>query len=152
MIMRHLAVTYAPAFQRLYRAFLGVLLILDPLWRVLGPRRTQRLLLAVEKPTKSLIFDCRMCGACILGQTGMSCPMNCPKNIRNGPCGGVRANGHCEVRPDMRCVWVEAWRGCRTMRNETAIMTVQPALDHRLKGRSSWVADLERRRAERSAS
>ncbi len=150
--MRHLAVTYAPAFQRLYRAFLGLLLMLDPLWRILGPRRTLRLLLAIEKPTKSLIFDCRMCGACILGQTGMSCPMNCPKSIRNGPCGGVRANGHCEVRPDMRCVWVEAWRGCRNMQNETAIMAVQPALDHRLKGRSSWVVDLERRRAERTAS
>jgi hypothetical protein len=36
----------------------------------------------------------------------MSCPMNCPKSIRNGPCGGVRLNGHCEIKPEMRCVWV----------------------------------------------
>ena len=41
----------------------------------------------------------------------MSCPMNCPKNLRNGPCGGVRENGHCEVKPEMKCVWVQAWEG-----------------------------------------
>nr|WP_245947992.1 methylenetetrahydrofolate reductase C-terminal domain-containing protein [Halomonas montanilacus] len=29
-----------------------------------------------------------MCGQCILSSTGMSCPMNCPKSLRNGPCGG----------------------------------------------------------------
>ena len=52
-----------------------------------------------------------MCGQCVLSSTGMSCPMNCPKTLRNGPCGGVRANGHCEVKPEMRCVWVEAYRG-----------------------------------------
>ena len=149
--MRYIAVTYAPAFQRLYHAFLRLLFLLDPLWRALGQKPTRRLLLAIEKPTKSALFDCRMCGACILGQTGLSCPMNCPKNIRNGPCGGVRANGHCEVKPDMRCVWVEAWRGSRNMRDTDAIMTVQPAYDQRLKGRSSWFADLERRRAERTA-
>ena len=67
----------------------------------------------VEKAVKGLLFDCRMCGQCVLSSTGMSCPMNCPKSLRNGPCGGVRANGNCEVKPDMRCVWVEAYRGSR---------------------------------------
>ncbi len=28
-----------------------------------------------------------------------------------GPAGGVRADGNCEVKPDMKCVWVEAYRG-----------------------------------------
>jgi hypothetical protein len=65
----------------------------------------------VEKHVKGLIFDCRMCGQCVLSSTGMSCPMNCPKQLRNGPCGGVRANGNCEVEPDMPCVWVQAWEG-----------------------------------------
>ena len=71
----------------------------------------------------------------------MSCPMNCPKSLRNGPCGGVRANGHCEVDPQMICVWVEAVAGSRRMRaGDAAIEVVQFALDQRRQGRSSWLA------------
>jgi hypothetical protein len=70
----------------------------------------------------------------------MSCPMNCPKTLRNGPCGGVRANGNCEVKPDMRCVWVEAFEGSQRMREgKDAIRVVQIAVDRRLQGRSSWL-------------
>jgi hypothetical protein len=66
--------------------------------------------------------------------------MNCPKNLRNGPCGGVRANGHCEVKPEMRCVWVEAFEGSERMREgKAAIRVVQLAVDRRLEGRSSWL-------------
>ena len=32
---------------------------------------------------------CRMCGQCALPVTGYACPMTCPKQLRNGPCGGV---------------------------------------------------------------
>ena len=59
-----------------------------------------------EKITKGIVFDCKMCGDCVLHSTGMTCPMTCPKNLRNGPCGGVLANGHCEIVPEMMCVWV----------------------------------------------
>ena len=38
-----------------------------------------------------------MCGQCVLHSTGMTCPMTCPKTLRNGPCGGVREDGDCEV-------------------------------------------------------
>ena len=62
-----------------------------------------------EELGKRALFDCQMCGQCILHSTGMTCSMTCPKNLRNGPCGGVRSNGHCEVKPEMRCVWVEAY-------------------------------------------
>jgi hypothetical protein len=81
-----------------------------------------------------------MCGQCILSSTGMSCPMNCPKGMRNGPCGGVRADGHCEVYPEMPCVWVEAWEGSQAMRHGERILHAQHPVDHRLKGRSSWLA------------
>ncbi len=69
----------------------------------------------------------------------MSCSMNCPKSIRNGPCGGVGADGYCEVIPTMRCVWVEAWKGAGQMKNGGDIVTIQIAVDHRLKGKSSWL-------------
>ena len=94
----------------------------------------------VEKFSKEFLFDCKMCGQCALSSTGMSCSMNCPKNLRNGPCGGVRANGNCEVKPDMRCVWVEAFEGSeRMVEGAKAIRVVQIAVDRRLEGTSSWL-------------
>jgi hypothetical protein len=64
--------------------------------------------------------------------------MNCPKSLRNGPCGGVRADGCCEVYPSMPCVWVKAYEGSRRMTGD-AIAAVQPPIDHRLKGSSAWL-------------
>ena len=84
---------------------------LDPLFARVGYDRIERPVALAESAIKGLIFDCRMCGQCVLSSTGMSCPMNCPKELRNGPCGGVRPGGFCEVRPEMRCVWVLAWQG-----------------------------------------
>ena len=69
----------------------------------------------------------------------MSCPMNCPKSIRNGPCGGVRLDGHCEVKPEMRCVWVEAWRGSQQMLEADTIKQVQLPLNNLFKDSSSWL-------------
>jgi hypothetical protein len=94
----------------------------------------------VEKAVKGLLFDCRMCGQCVLSSTGMSCPMNCPKTLRNGPCGGVRSDECCEVKPDMKCVWVEAYRGSKRIAGGIeAMSTIQFAVDHRQQGRSSWL-------------
>jgi hypothetical protein len=66
--------------------------------------------------------------------------MNCPKTLRNGPSGGVRDDGTCEVKPDMRCVWVEAYHGSERIPGGVAAMTkAQLAVDQRLNGRSSWL-------------
>ncbi len=77
--------------------------------------------------------------------------MNCPKSIRNGPCGGVRLNGHCEVKPEMRCVWVAAWRGNQQMRNSEAIRQVQIPVNHLLKGSSSWLRVVQEEHAVHSS-
>jgi hypothetical protein len=105
-----------------------------------GYERLERPVAVVERAVKGVLFDCRMCGQCVLSSTGMACPMNCPKGLRNGPCGGVRADGSCEVEPKMRCVWVEAYRGSlRIPGGVDAMRAVQVAVDQRLQGRSSWL-------------
>ena len=94
----------------------------------------------VEKFVKEILFDCQMCGNCILSSTGMSCPMNCPKGIRNGPCGGVREDGGCEVYHDMPCVWVLAFEGNEKINGD--IKKLQPILNHTDIGSSSWLKEV----------
>jgi methylenetetrahydrofolate reductase (NADPH) len=62
------------------------------------------LVIKSEKWFKELLFDCKMCGQCVLSHTALICPMNCPKGLRNGPCGGT-LDGKCEVIPERECVW-----------------------------------------------
>ncbi len=137
--LRFWSVRHARGLESAYAAFERFLLALAPIAARIGHGRLERPVAAVEGAVKSALFDCRMCGRCILSSTGMSCPMNCPKGLRNGPCGGVRANGGCEVYPDMPCVWVQAWEGSRLMAEGERIRSVQPPVDHRLKGSSSWL-------------
>jgi hypothetical protein len=82
---------YTAIYQAAYKAML-------PFRRWLLPgSRAERVFIWLEKLSKGAIFDCRMCGQCVLHNTGMTCPMTCPKSMRNGPCGGVRPDGRCEV-------------------------------------------------------
>ena len=103
----------------------------------------ERFFTIAEKATKGPVFGCVMCGQCVLHSTGMTCPMTCPKNLRNGPCGGVRQDGHCEVVPSMPCVWVQAWERSLAMPlHGRQILRVVPPLDRRLQGTSAWINDL----------
>jgi hypothetical protein len=139
--VRRWSVRHARALETVYRLFERAMVALHPLWTRIGYARMEKPVAAMEKAIKELLFDCRMCGQCVLGSTGMSCPMNCPKSLRNGPCGGVRADGGCEVDPRMVCVWVDAVAGSQRMRaGSAAIHVVQPPVDWRLHGRSSWLA------------
>ena len=105
----------------------------------MGVERSSRLVKPFEEVVKRPIFDCRMCGQCILHSTGMTCPMTCPKQLRNGPCGGVRANGTCEVFPDAACVWVKAIeRSVGTVYSDE-IGRLNPPVDWQLHGTASWV-------------
>jgi hypothetical protein len=100
------------------------------------------LLTTVEHAVKGPVWDCRMCGQCVLHDTGLTCPMTCPKTLRNGPCGGVREDGTCEVDPSMRCVWLRAHERARTLPLPPAwrehVSALRPPVDHRLQGTSSW--------------
>ena len=137
--VRHWSVRNAGRLEWLYNRFYSLLLRLHPLFERVGYARLEAPMAAVERQIKGLLFDCQMCGQCALSSTGMSCPMNCPKSLRNGPCGGVRPDGNCEVIPTMRCVWVEAWNGAQRMDEGMAITMVQDPVDKRLTDTSSWL-------------
>jgi hypothetical protein len=145
--VRRWSVRHARGLSRVYASFEALLVRLGPLLERIGYPRLERPMAATERAVKGLLFDCKMCGSCVLSSTGMSCPMNCPKQLRNGPCGGVRANGNCEVKPEMRCVWVEAWRGAeRIPGGLEAIQQVQAPVDRRLEGTSAWLRVVREKR------
>ena len=76
----------------------------------------------LEHLAKVLIFDCHDCGDCALIDVAYSCPMSqCPKNQRNGACGGS-FNGWCEVYPEKRrCVYVIAYARLKNYGEETGL-------------------------------
>ena len=134
------SVRHARGLSRAYGLFARLAPRLAPLARLLGRAGAEAAVRPIERAAKQFLFDCRMCGDCVLSATGMACPMNCAKQLRNGPCGGVRPDGGCEVIPQMRCVWLDAEEG----RKRIAPLAVAPdaaiaPLDHTRSGRSSWV-------------
>jgi hypothetical protein len=92
-----------------------------------------------EELLKRPLFNCQDCGQCVLHYTGMTCPMNCPKNLRNGPCGGARLNGKCEVKPENDCVWVQAYERAQKTPYKAEFYRLNPPVDWRLGGMASWV-------------
>ena len=145
--LRLLSVKHARLMERIYAGVEKSLIAAAPLLKRIGYERLDKPVATIERVVKGALFDCQMCGQCALSATGMSCPMNCPKTIRNGPCGGVRADGFCEVKPEMRCVWVEGFAGSQRMKNGSDIQVVQFAVDHQLKGRSSWLRVVQEKTA-----
>ncbi len=102
-----------------------------------GPVR--RVFTGAERAAKQPLFGCRMCGQCALPVTGYVCPMGCPKELRNGPCGGVGADGSCEVYPGLRCVWVEAHERAASQGRAADLRLLHLPIDHRRWGQSSWL-------------
>ncbi|MDE0480545.1 MAG: hypothetical protein F4234_01985 [Gammaproteobacteria bacterium] len=141
--MRLWSVRHAHSLKRMYAVLERGLVFCEPLLRRIGYRRLDAPFARVESLTKGFLLDSQNCGQCIVGFTGLSCPMNCPKKMRNGPCGGVRADGACEVDPRMQCVWVLAWDGARRLDDEQVpLQAVQPPVDHQLIGRSAWLREV----------
>jgi hypothetical protein len=137
--LRFWSVRHASALEQIYGAFESLVSSAAPLLSRIGYAKLERPVAFIERRVKGALFDCRMCGDCVLSSTGLSCPMNCPKALRNGPCGGVRADGNCEVYPEMPCVWVKAYEGSRRMKNGARINQPLGPLDHRSKGSSAWL-------------
>jgi methylenetetrahydrofolate reductase (NADPH) len=86
---------------------------------------------------KSPLFGCQACGNCVLGSLEYVCPQTCPKNLRNGPCGGTSL-GRCEV-VDKPCIWVEAYDRAKAADRLHELRTYVPPRNPLLQDTSSWI-------------
>lgn len=94
-----------------------------------------------EHLSKVALFGCQNCGDCSLFDAAFLCPMSqCPKNQRNGPCGGSY-QGWCEVYPNERkCIWVKAYERLKGHKEEDTIGSyIVPPCNWELMGTPSWL-------------
>lgn len=94
-----------------------------------------------ERWTKSALYACQDCGDCALFDAGYLCPVSqCPKDQRNGPCGGSY-DGWCEVYPGKKqCIWVRAYLRLKGLGREDEIgKYFVPPCNWELHQTSSWV-------------
>ncbi len=92
-----------------------------------------RLLIQLEMLYKGPLWGCRQCGNCVLQETAFICPMECPKGLRNGPCGGSTPD-NCYVDETRPCIWYKIYERAFEMGREELLMEVLPPLDWDLVG------------------
>jgi methylenetetrahydrofolate reductase (NADPH) len=96
---------------------------------------------SVEFWSKAVLYGCKDCGDCALNDVAYLCPVSqCPKNQRNGPCGGS-FEGWCEVYPNQKkCIWVTAYRRMKGRHQEDSITdNLVPPENWELWQTSSWL-------------
>jgi len=99
---------------------------------------SRRILAKTELLVKGPLFGCRMCGNCLLQETAFICPMECPKGMRNGPCGGITPGKMCYIDETRRCVWYSIYeRALKTGRQES-LLEILPPLDYNKVGTETW--------------
>ncbi len=97
----------------------------------------KRLLTKIELAIKSPLFGCRMCGNCLLSKTALICPMECPKGLRNGPCGGSTPE-KCYVDESRPCIWYKIYDRAFKLGREAHLLEVLPPMDWDKAGHDSW--------------
>jgi methylenetetrahydrofolate reductase (NADPH) len=78
-----------------------------------------------------------MCGNCVLQETAFICSMECPKGIRNGPCGGSTPE-HCYVDETRPCLWYKIYERAFNMGRQEILLEVLPPLDWDKVGGETW--------------
>ncbi len=96
-----------------------------------------RVLESLERVVKGPAWGCRMCGNCLLQETAFICPMECPKGIRNGPCGGSTSE-RCYVDETRPCMWYKIYERAFKMGRQEMLMEVLPPLDWDKVGGETW--------------
>ncbi len=108
-------------------------------------RRFSRLILFFEDVVKVPLFRCQHCGECTLSSTAFICSQNCPKRLRNGPCGGTGEDGSCEVYPERKCVWYRIYFRSRRLNRISLLYRMSKIHNWNLEGTSSWLNAFRRR-------
>ena len=98
----------------------------------------RRLLEKTELFIKGPLFGCRMCGNCLLQETAFICPMECPKGMRNGPCGGITPLKNCYVDETRKCIWYCIYKRAEKLGREEMLLEVIPPLDLEKVGTETW--------------
>jgi len=96
-----------------------------------------RLLEITELVVKGPLWGCRMCGNCLLQETAFICPMECPKGLRNGPCGGSTKE-HCYVDETRPCIWYRIYDRAFRMGRQEMLLEVLPPMDWSKTGGETW--------------
>ena len=97
----------------------------------------KRALAKIEVAIKGPLFGCRMCGNCLLQETAFICPMECPKGLRNGPCGGSTPE-RCYVDESRPCIWYKIYDRSFKLGREALLLEVLPPLDWEKAGTEAW--------------
>jgi len=96
-------------------------------------------MLFIEDLIKIPIFRCQRCGECILSHTALICSQRCPKRLRNGPCGGTREGGRCEVFPERKCIWYRIHYRAKFLRRQPWLQRIENIHNWNLEGTSAWL-------------
>ena len=117
--------------------------------RIWTKSRLYRVLFSIEEWGKKRVFGCHSCGQCVLRSTSFVCPQTCPKQMRNGPCGGSMF-GKCEVFPDKECIWTKVHEradaaALQVFDMSEKVVKIQPAVDWSLVGTSAVGSILEKK-------
>ncbi|OGP58763.1 MAG: hypothetical protein A2V67_18055 [Deltaproteobacteria bacterium RBG_13_61_14] len=84
--------------------------------------------LAIREEPGLWLARCQACGDCGLGETFGICPVaRCAKSLQNGPCGGTRKDGKCEVDENLECVWYQIVKRAEARGQLDKLLEFRPA-------------------------
>ncbi len=109
----------------------------EPFLPIHPPSMGERLVISGERLIKGMLFNCSMCGNCLLQETAYICPLLCPKGLRNGPCGSG-SHDQCCVDPSRPCVWHLIYERAKALGSQERLLEVQAPLDWTRVGHETW--------------
>jgi methylenetetrahydrofolate reductase (NADPH) len=64
--------------------------------------------------------------------------MECPKGMRNGPCGSPTSSGNCYVDESRKCIWQAIYKRSFKTGREEKLLEILPPLDWNKVGTETW--------------